>query len=214
VAHIKVNYHHVIIDKNKKIGKKMLTNTIKNKRVAKFITPVHTFSSSLLDEIRVKYNIKDSSLTRYIEEQVILVDSDDKPIGSKSLLESHLNLMIKSENLTHRAFSLLLFDEEFNLLVQRRSLKKLAFPGTWGNSCCSHPLFNNEKENQEEGSLGVRLAAERRSYQELNFKVEHDNIIPVAKIYYREYGDEYFGESEIDHILFATVKGIRPDLLP
>ena len=98
-----------------------------------------TFEDTL-QQIKTQYNIKDTSLNRYLEEKVILVDSQDQPIGDMSLLESHLSDRIAEENLTHRAFSLLLFDSNYNLLVQRRSLKKIAFPGTWGNSCCSHPL--------------------------------------------------------------------------
>lgn len=167
-----------------------------------------------LQQIKEKYNIKDSSLNRYLEEQVIVVDSSDKNIGEMSLLESHLSDRIRNGNLTHRAFSLLLFDEEFNLLVQRRSLKKIAFPGTWGNSCCSHPLANLKNELVEGDSLGVRQAAERRSMQELNLKVAYQNIVPVARLYYREFGEEFFGESEIDHILFSEVEGTKPNYFP
>lgn len=167
-----------------------------------------------LQQIKEKYNIKDSSLNRYLEEQVIVVDSSDKNIGEMSLLESHLSDRIRNGNLTHRAFSLLLFDEEFNLLVQRRSLKKIAFPGTWGNSCCSHPLANLKNELVEGDSLGVRQAAERRSMQELNLEVAYQNIVPVARLYYREFGEEFFGESEIDHILFSEVEGTKPNYFP
>lgn len=167
-----------------------------------------------LQQIKEKYNIKDSSLNRYLEEQVIVVDSSDKNIGEMSLLESHLSDRIRNGNLTHRAFSLLLFDEEFNLLVQRRSLKKIAFPGTWGNSCCSHPLANLKNELVEGDSLGVRQAAERRSMQELNLEVAYQSIVPVARLYYREFGEEFFGESEIDHILFSEVEGTKPNYFP
>lgn len=177
---------------------------------------VRAFSSldDTLQQIKTQYNIKDTSLNRYLEEKVILVDPEDNQIGEMSLLESHLSDRIEEDNLTHRAFSLLLFDSEYNLLVQRRSLKKIAFPGTWGNSCCSHPLYNLENERVEQESLGVRQAAERRSEQELSLTIKHENIIPAGRIYYREFGEEFFGESEIDHILFSAVLGVKPDFMP
>lgn len=56
-------------------------------------------------------------MSRYFEEKVIIVDSEDNQTGSMSLLESHISENIKEFNLTHRAFSLLLFDDDYNLLL-------------------------------------------------------------------------------------------------
>jgi len=110
--------------------------------------------SSTLNKIKDVYKIKDTSLDRYLTEQLIIVDEQDAEIGSTSLLEGHLTEKIFGENLTHRAFSLLLFDEDFNLLLQRRSSSKIAFPGYWGNSCCSHPLSSEPGENNESNNIG------------------------------------------------------------
>ena len=37
----------------------------------------------------------------------------------------------------HRAFSVLIFDSEGRLLVQKRASEKITFPGVWANSCCN-----------------------------------------------------------------------------
>ena len=42
--------------------------------------------------------------------------------------------------------SAFLFDPEGRLLLQQRSEKKITFPNCWTNTCCSHPIDNNEDE--------------------------------------------------------------------
>ena len=39
----------------------------------------------------------------------------------------------------HRAFSVYLIDTAGHVLLTRRSLSKLTWPGVWSNSCCGHP---------------------------------------------------------------------------
>ena len=73
----------------------------------------------------------DQSQADMMTEKCILVDSDDRAIGSATKIECHHGLGKR-----HRAFSVLLFDESGRLLVQRRSLEKITFPGVWANSCC------------------------------------------------------------------------------
>ena len=58
----------------------------------------------------------------------------------------------------HRAFSVLLFDNNNRLLLQKRAGDKVTFPNVWANSCCSPPL-NSKEESELEDSLGVKRAA-------------------------------------------------------
>lgn len=57
--------------------------------------PYRAFSSGLSmapgveAALRAKYEMKDSSLDRYLREQVIIVDQHDRHLGNLSLLESH-----------------------------------------------------------------------------------------------------------------------------
>ena len=60
----------------------------------------------------------------------------------------------------HRAFSVYVFNtEKTSLLIQKRSEKKMLWPGIWANTCCSHPL-------QGETAL---VAGKRRLTEELGF---------------------------------------------
>ena len=68
-----------------------------------------------------------------MEELVILVDTNDSPIGQMEKLEAHQ----KGE--LHRAFSIFIFNTKGELLLQQRALDKYHAAGLWANTCCSHP---------------------------------------------------------------------------
>ncbi|KAL2227893.1 UNVERIFIED_CONTAM: putative pentatricopeptide repeat-containing protein [Sesamum indicum] len=69
----------------------------------------------------------------------ILVDVNDQVVGHDTKYNSrHLMEKIKSENLLHRAFSVFLFNSNYELLLQQRSSRKVTFPLVWTNTYCSH----------------------------------------------------------------------------
>ena len=72
-----------------------------------------------------------------MQEQVILVNKKDQPIGLMDKLEAH------EKGALHRAVSVFIFNSDNQLLIQRRSLEKYHTPGIWSNTACSHPR-NNE----------------------------------------------------------------------
>jgi isopentenyl-diphosphate Delta-isomerase len=67
-------------------------------------------------------------------EQVILVNERDEEIGVEEKLRAHQN-----GGQLHRAFSIFLFNEAGELLMQRRAAGKYHFGGLWSNTCCGHP---------------------------------------------------------------------------
>ena len=131
-------------------------------------------------------------------EAVILVDESDNELGYASKVESH-----HDHGLLHRAFSVLLFNENNELLLQKRADSKVTFPGVWANSCCSHPLYS-ELEREIKNNLGVKRAAVRKLDQELGIKSEQlpiDNFHFITKMMYSSRMDENWIEREIDHVL-------------
>ena len=66
-------------------------------------------------------------------EYVILVDENDQEIGTMEKQEAH------EKGLLHRAFSVFVFNENKELLLQQRALTKYHSAGLWTNTCCSHP---------------------------------------------------------------------------
>jgi isopentenyl-diphosphate delta-isomerase len=166
--------------------------------------PYRAFSSGLSmapgveAALRAKYNMKDSSLDRYLQEQVIIVDEHDRFLGNLSLLESHLVENADQRNIIHRAFSVFIFNQKNELLLQQRSDGKMAFPGMWTNSVCSHPLFNF---NEHADLLnGTKAGAKRRTNDELNQDLDLEKFKFVDKIYYKAQCNEFFWEHEVDYI--------------
>lgn len=110
-----------------------------------------------------------------LKEECILVDEQDKVVGSDTKKNCHLNVNIESGKL-HRAFSVFLFNSEGKLLLQQRSEAKITFPGTFTNTCCSHPLYFPE-ELEETDCLGVKRAAQRKLQQELGIPPEQASTV-------------------------------------
>jgi isopentenyl-diphosphate delta-isomerase len=87
-----------------------------------------------------------------MDDDLILVDEDDREIGTGSKADCHAG-----SGILHRAFSLFLFNEKGEVLIQQRSREKFLWPLYWSNSCCSHPRSGET----------VEQAAERRMREEL-----------------------------------------------
>jgi isopentenyl-diphosphate Delta-isomerase len=88
-------------------------------------------------------------------ESLILVDEADQEVGYLSKARCH-----EGQGVLHRAFSLLIFNDRGDLLLQRRSARKRLWPHYWSNSCCSHP---RRAESME-------AAIHRRLYEELGLE--------------------------------------------
>ena len=68
------------------------------------------------------------------EDLVELVDQDGQVIGQAARATVH-----HGNTPRHRAFSVYLIDAAGRVLMTRRALSKLTWPGVWSNSCCGHP---------------------------------------------------------------------------
>ena len=141
----------------------------------------------------------DQSQAEMMDEQCILVDSNDQATGSMSKVECHFG-----EGNRHRAFSVILLNSRGQMLVQKRSIEKITFPGVWANSCCSHPL-DIPGENSEP-IQGVIKAACRKLEQELGIAISVTSkwqFSHIGTFEYRCRWDDNWVEHEIDHVLFV-----------
>jgi len=66
-------------------------------------------------------------------EKVILVDKYNNPVGVEEKMKTH------KLGLLHRAFSIFIFNNQNELMLQRRALDKYHNGGLWTNTVCSHP---------------------------------------------------------------------------
>jgi len=128
-----------------------------------------------------------------IEQQVILVNEKDEPIGAMGKTEAHI------KGLLHRAFSVFIFDSKGKMLLQQRSLEKYHGAHLWTNACCSHPMPG-------EGTLA---AAQRRLNEELGFVAKLDEIFSFV---YRASVENNLIEHEFDHVFVGEYEGqMKPD---
>lgn len=140
----------------------------------------------------------DSTQASMMAEAVLQVDENDVVVGPISKADSHY----QSGSL-HRAFSVLLFNSDGQLLLQQRAHDKITFPSVWANSCCSHPLASAE-EMEEDNGLGVKVAAIRKLDQELGISPDSIDINDfhfITKMRYSARMNADWIEREIDHIL-------------
>ena len=140
----------------------------------------------------------DSAQVDLMSEAIIAVDELDNELRPISKVEAHY-----SSGELHRAFSVLLFDSNNRLLLQKRASHKVTFPNVWANSCCSHPLYS-ESEREIKDALGVKRAAIRKLHQELGIEEKQVPITDfnfITKMIYSSRMNEDWIEREIDHIL-------------
>ncbi len=86
------------------------------------------------------------------DELLICVDENDNVLDYKDKAECH-----QGNGLLHRAFSIFIFNDAGELLIQKRSEKKNLWPLYWSNSCCSHPRKGEDLENATQRRLAEEL---------------------------------------------------------
>jgi isopentenyl-diphosphate delta-isomerase len=144
----------------------------------------------------------DKKQVELLNEMCIVVDENDKIIGSKSKKECHLMDNINN-GLLHRAFSVMLFNSKGEFLLTQRSDAKITFAGFFTNTCCSHPLYN-ELEMDENKAVGVKRAAQRRLQIELGIEalqIPLKDIKYMTRFLYKAPSGGLWGEHEIDYAL-------------
>lgn len=128
------------------------------------------------------------------EEHVVLVDADDRALGTLEKLAAH------EQGVLHRAFSVFVVRTHAGrteLLLQLRARGKYHFGGLWTNTCCGHPRA---------GESPVQ-AGERRLPEEMNFTCA---LRPLGSFVYRATADNGLTEHELDHVLLGHHEGEVP----
>jgi isopentenyl-diphosphate delta-isomerase len=132
-----------------------------------------------------------SSASRIVSseaEELILVDADDRETGHLSKAACH-----DGSGILHRAFSVFLFNDAGDLLLQQRATSKRLWPGFWSNSCCSHPRRGESME----------VATQRRLGDELNAKAVLEYVYKFR--YQANFGD-LGSEHELCHVFLGRLQ--------
>lgn len=114
---------------------------------------------------------------KYIE-PVILVDDTNTPIGLCEKATVHY-----ANTPLHRGFSIFLFNDAGEVLLQQRSLIKITWPGVWSNTCCGHPLpdesIYDAAIRRLQYELGITVAAQDITmvFPDYRYKAEREGVV-------------------------------------
>lgn len=122
-----------------------------------------------------------------MEDQLILVDTYDKQIGTMGKAEAHRLGKL------HRAFSIFII-RDGKVLIQKRRQDKYHSGGLWANTCCSHPRNGESLEH----------AVHRRLLEEVGFDCPLEELFHFT--YRSKYAEDLY-EYEIDHVFLGTYHG-------
>lgn len=123
-----------------------------------------------------------------MEEQVVLVDTNDNQVGLMPKMEAHEKAVL------HRAFSVFTFNKKGELLLQQRAAHKYHSPLLWTNTCCSH---------QRNGESNIE-AGKRRLQEEMGFTTD---LKEVFSFIYKAPFDNGLTEHELDHVMVGYFDG-------
>lgn len=118
------------------------------------------------------------------EENVILVNEQDEPIGLMPKMEAHEKAIL------HRAFSVFVLNDKNEIMLQQRAHQKYHSPLLWTNTCCSH---------QREGESNIQ-AGTRRLFEEMGFTTELKELFSFI---YKAPFDNGLTEHELDHVMIG-----------
>ncbi len=128
------------------------------------------------------------------EERVILVNENDEQIGTMPKIEAHEKAVL------HRAFSVFVFNDDHELMLQQRASHKYHSPLLWTNTCCSH---------QREGESNIE-AGKRRLQEEMGFVTD---LKETTSFIYKAPFDNGLTEHEYDHVMVGIFNG-EPQINP
>lgn len=109
---------------------------------------------------------------------------EDEQLGLMGKMEAH------EKALLHRAFSVFIFNNKGELMLQQRALDKYHSPGLWTNTCCSH---------QRNGESNIE-AGQRRLQEEMGFECELKELFWFV---YKAPFDNGLTEHELDHVMIG-----------
>jgi isopentenyl-diphosphate delta-isomerase len=122
---------------------------------------------------RAEPRAADSALDEYL----VLVDESDRVVGYERKSAVH-----DGAGILHRAFSIFVFDDHRQVLLQKRSRHKRLWPLFWSNTCCGHPRRGETDE----------LATVRRLREEMGIETPLQRVFQVRyRFAFEDRGSEH-----------------------
>jgi isopentenyl-diphosphate delta-isomerase len=147
-----------------------------------------------------------------MEEFVVLVNPQDEVLGLMEKQQAHVN------GLLHRAFSVFVFNDKGEMLLQKRAAGKYHSPNQWTNAVCSHPRENETYQQGAERRLNEELGIKANLTEKFNFIYkadvgknlwEHELDYVFTTVYN---GDYQLNEEEVSEIRFITMQDLDEEM--
>lgn len=122
------------------------------------------------------------------KDHVILVDEQDREVGHMEKLEAH------QKGALHRAFSIFLYNDSGQMLLQKRAVEKYHSGALWSNTCCSHPV----------PGVHISKCLEEKLFQEMGIQASLQKAFDFK---YKALLDNGLVEHEYDHVYVGIYNG-------
>ncbi|MEE2521906.1 isopentenyl-diphosphate Delta-isomerase [Pseudarthrobacter sp. J75] len=144
-------------------------------------------------------------------ELVVLLDPNGQPCGTAPKHEVH-----HLDTPLHLAFSCYVFDSQGRVLVTRRALSKIAWPGVWTNSFCGHPAPGEDVvealRRRARWELGIEISGVELRLPDFRYRaVDAGGIVEneVCPVYTATTSDGVIPrESEVCDFQWVPVSGL------
>ena len=147
-----------------------------------------------------------------MEEFVILVNPEDKVLGLMEKQQAHIN------GLLHRAFSVFLFNEKGEMLLQKRASKKYHSPNQWTNAVCSHPRIDDTYLEGANRRLMEELGIETQISEKFHFIYKADVGSGLWEheldhVFIGQYNSEFnLNKDEVEEIRYVSLKNLDQEI--
>lgn len=147
-----------------------------------------------------------------MEEYVVLVNPKDEVLGLMEKQQAHIN------GLLHRAFSVFLFNDNGEMLLQKRSSEKYHSPNQWTNAVCSHPRDGETYLEGAKRRLREELGIETELSEKFNFIYkadvggglwEHELDYVFTGIYNEKFN---LNKNEVEEVRYISLKDLDKEI--
>ena len=147
-----------------------------------------------------------------MQEFVVLVSEKDEVLGKMEKMQAHQN------GLLHRAFSVFLFNDKGEMLLQKRADGKYHSPGKWTNACCSHPRMEETYAEAAKRRLKEELGIDAQIHEKFHFIYkadvgkdlwEHELDYVFTGNYQKEFN---LNPEEVSEVRFISMENLEKEM--
>jgi isopentenyl-diphosphate Delta-isomerase len=110
------------------------------------------------------------------DDMIVFCDESGTPTGTYPKLAAH-----DGDTKRHLAFSVFIFNDKGELLLQQRALTKKTWPGVWSNSACGHVKLHEKVESAARRrlryELGMRVDKLHLVLPDFRYRAEKDGVV-------------------------------------